>query len=101
MYVLTGAECFGLILAEFVFYRPNRPFRRKEFHVRHVLAVAFLGVLFVCGIWDVFQASRGAPEDSVSQTVFYWSIQYPVLPLILGILLGHLFWPQQVVRINP
>jgi len=65
--------------------------------MRYWLAVAFLVAALVIGVWDVVATARGAPLDTVSQTMLDWSSTYPVLPLVIGIILGHTFWPQRAV----
>lgn len=57
------------------------------------LAVAFLLAGLIVGIWDVFVTARGEPGNTVSSTLYEWSIAYPILPFVLGVITGHLFWP--------
>lgn len=64
-----------------------------EFSAQHILAVLLLGNLFLAGIWDVCFLSLGRPEATVSKILQGWSLNFPILPLLIGVLLGHLFWP--------
>lgn len=60
-----------------------------------VLAVSLLATLFVAGCWDVWAVAEGTPQLTVSNLIGEWSAQFPVLPLSIGVLLGHLFWPRR------
>jgi len=48
--------------------------------------------LVVAGIVDIVAVYYGNP--TVSTVIQSWSRAFPILPLIVGILLGHLFWPR-------
>ena len=55
-----------------------------------ILAVAAIA----SGVWDIYVIWWGEPEDTVSAILQSWSVAYPIFPLICGILIGHVFWPQ-------
>ena len=55
-----------------------------------ILATIVLGV----GLYDVFAALFLPPDSTVSAIVLDLAKRYPILPLLVGIVLGHLFWPQ-------
>jgi len=57
------------------------------------LAAAMLAVIVLAGVWDIYVAARGRNEDTVSSVLHGWSLQFPILPLVVGLLLGHIFWP--------
>lgn len=59
------------------------------------LGVALLVVLVCIWIWDVWCIVQGDTSNTVSVTIMEWSIQWPILPLLVGIGIGHLFWPNQ------
>ena len=69
--------------------------------MRVVLAISLLVVCFLAGVWDIVAVARGTPLDTVSRTLQTWSLDYPILPLIVGILLGHIFWPVSAVAPRP
>ncbi len=57
-----------------------------------------LAIIIVATIgWD-FYAAFGTPGagDTVSEVVLGAARKHPVIPLIVGIVLGHLLWPQEV-----
>jgi len=57
--------------------------------VASVLIVEFL-LLF---LYDAIALLFWGHEYTVSYVLQSWSKHYPVLPLVIGILMGHLFWP--------
>lgn len=63
--------------------------------VRIVLAVAVHVVLVLVAAWDLTAAATNHPEMSVSALTQRWAIENPVLPLAVGVIMGHLFWPIQ------
>lgn len=58
-----------------------------------ILATALLGCLASAGLWDVYLSGQGRPQDTVSAIVQGWAKSFPILPLICGLILGHIFWP--------
>ncbi len=67
--------------------------------MRYFLAVAMLLIAFACGAWDVFMIATNRSDDTVSRTLHEWALLYPILPLAIGLLFGHIFWPQMGVKI--
>ncbi len=61
--------------------------------MRYALAAALLLVVVLAGLWDIWVISMGRQADTVSAVLHQWSLQFPILPLIVGLLLGHIFWP--------
>jgi hypothetical protein len=57
------------------------------------LAVVFLLTVLLIGIWDVFSIRLFGPHSTVSDVLQTWSKMYPILPLTVGLILGHIFWP--------
>lgn len=59
------------------------------------LSLAFLACLMIVWIWDWYVIVKGQPRETVSATVLEWSQQWPILPLLCGIIIGHIFWPNR------
>jgi len=57
--------------------------------VAALLLVSFMAVL----VWDTYAAYTTPQLSSVSEIIQDWSRRFPALPLIVGLVLGHLFWP--------
>ena len=65
-------------------------------HGAVVLAYLFLAIGAGIGAWDVWAIFGGNGLRTVSSYVITWSETYPVLPLAVGVLVGHLFWPASI-----
>ncbi len=61
--------------------------------VRVVLAVSIHVVIIACAAWDLLAIGFQRDEYTVSSLIQRWAIENPVLPLAVGVLMGHLFWP--------
>lgn len=48
--------------------------------------------LALVGVWDITAYAVGPPMKTVSSVFQGWAHEFPPLPLLVGILLGHLFW---------
>ena len=58
------------------------------------LAIAFLAVCFAVGVYDVYVTYLQGSDETVSTVLGRWGAQFPVLPLMIGLVLGHVFWPR-------
>lgn len=45
--------------------------------------------------WDVY-AAMSPIQPTISALLLHHACLHPVLPFSFGVLMGHLFWPQQV-----
>lgn len=59
---------------------------------QHYIALAMLVILAVVGVYDIAASGSQGRLDSVSSAVREWSARWPILPLAVGVLIGHLFW---------
>jgi TctA family transporter len=57
------------------------------------LALSIIIVLSMSGAYDVYATFYLDHSSTVSYLLQSWAVQFPILPLLVGILLGHLFWP--------
>ncbi len=62
-----------------------------------LILVAVVGL----ATWTSIAVVIGGQQDSVSAHVRDYCIQYPVLTLAVGFLLGHWFWSQTPARPRP
>lgn len=51
-----------------------------------VLTIAALGV------YDVVAIQMGGTEASISHMIIMYAYQYPLMPFLTGVVMGHLFW---------
>lgn len=55
--------------------------------------VLILSTTAIWTIWDLYMWLTPGKDDSISQVFLYFSV-HPVLPFLMGMVMGHLFWPQ-------
>jgi len=58
-----------------------------------LLAVTFLLLVALIGFYDLYALWYLPPENTVSWFLRLWSRDFPGLPLFLGFVLGHLYFP--------
>lgn len=58
------------------------------------LGIAMLLVFLMIGLWDICVTYFMKSTDTVSNVLSLWGRQFPILPLFVGLLLGHIFWPR-------
>jgi hypothetical protein len=58
------------------------------------LACLFIAVNLTIALWDVWAWGAGKDNETVSWIMFQWSKAWPILPLVVGVVAGHVFWPQ-------
>lgn len=65
--------------------------------VSAVLGAVLLTAMGLCGIADIWLGYRYGWPATISATIQRWSVAWPILPLSVGLLMGHLFWPTSTV----
>lgn len=58
------------------------------------MALALAVGLAIAGILDLYMAFKYGEKATISYVVRDVTQHYPIVALLLGILLGHLIWPQ-------
>ena len=53
--------------------------------------VCLVGII---AVYDVYALIKGGFSNTISWIIYSNSLKYPVIPLIVGVLCGHLFWSQ-------
>ena len=60
--------------------------------------IATIALLAVCGlalvVWDVY-VTVIEPEATISAMTLAWAQRHPIVPFVIGVLGGHLCWPQR------
>jgi len=56
------------------------------------LAVAFHVIIFTIALWDIWVMMNNRPSDTVSAILTDWSKRFPMVPLCVGLIIGHIFW---------
>lgn len=68
---------------------------------RRLTAIILLACISICVIWDVFVAWNPIPKDTISEETVAFVMNHPTVPLLVGFIMGHLFWPQFPDKIEP
>jgi hypothetical protein len=58
-----------------------------------LLSLFFLVIVAAVWVWDVYVIIQAKPGLTVSATMHRWSVAWPILPFLVGVLVGHVFWP--------
>jgi len=64
---------------------------------REITIWLLIGTATVLVAWDVYAAflnDTPNDRDTISGVVLGWARRHPVVPFALGVLAGHLLWPQ-------
>lgn len=64
----------------------------NEIHTRMTTLWVIGVAAVVIGAWDLY--ARREPGATVSEVVLNAALRHPLVPFMLGVLMGHLFWPQ-------
>ncbi len=57
------------------------------------VAIVLLFTIFFVGTYDAVALMFWGQQYTVSYVVKSWASHFPILPVVVGIVLGHLFWP--------
>lgn len=65
---------------------------------RHWTVIILAVVTVFLIVWDVYAFMTAGTPGTVSDIVLDFAGMHPVLPFIIGVLMGHLLWPQYRVK---
>lgn len=57
------------------------------------LSQFFIALIAVLAVIDIWVAARYSPEATLSVQLYEWASRYPIIAFMLGVLVGHVFWP--------
>lgn len=60
--------------------------------VTQMVIAAIAGLIVVVLVYDAYAITQGGTEASLSSMIIIAAHHYPLIPLTIGIFLGHLFW---------
>jgi hypothetical protein len=61
---------------------------------KYITTGIMVAAIVVLVIWDIYVATNPIPGDTISEITLNFARHHPVIPLIIGIIVGHLFWSQ-------
>jgi hypothetical protein len=53
--------------------------------------IVVLGFILV---YDIYLLVRGGAHNTISWMVWGWSKEFPIIPFLFGLTMGHFFWSQ-------
>lgn len=59
---------------------------------RHYTIIGLVIAAFLVAVWDTFAAGEGGYPATITAVIRQASGDNPIIPLVAGILMGHLFW---------
>lgn len=65
--------------------------------IKKITAGVIIGVTVVVIVYDVWAASIGGIESTISLVLWENAKLYPIIPFAFGGLMGHLFFPAKSV----
>lgn len=68
---------------------------------RRITQVGVILTAVVWIVWDVYAYSTGGNEATISRVITEASRDWPIIPLLVGIVLGHLFFSQTLPPRTP
>lgn len=63
-------------------------------HWKTMTAIVLVATAVVLVSYDVAAEVKGGNAATISQVLYHFAQSEPILAVALGILVGHLFWPQ-------
>lgn len=61
-----------------------------HFGFPEIFVLSAIGLIFLV---DFFLYKKGGDAGTISDRTAVWSMKYPIIAVLAGILIGHLFWP--------
>jgi hypothetical protein len=61
-------------------------------HARLLLVIAFLACVILILLFDVWAWATHGKEATASTLIHLWAKEWPLLPFLVGMVIGHLFW---------
>lgn len=61
---------------------------------KRITKVVMIATAALIILWDIYVAVEPTPGDTISEVLLGWAMQHPIIPFAIGVVCGHLFWPQ-------
>jgi len=62
--------------------------------LKRITRIVLIGTAAVWLVWDLIAFNFGGLPASISGMVPEWGCTYPQIIFLVGVVCGHLFWPQ-------
>ncbi len=64
----------------------------SKLSVRRLTIVVMICAVVVLGLYDIYAAAYGGGEGTISVVIWDYAQDYPMIPFVMGVLMGHFFW---------
>jgi len=61
--------------------------------LKTILMLGGSAVLLI--VWDIYVYFSPETGDTISEVMLQGAGNHPVIPFVVGVVMGHLFWPQR------
>lgn len=62
---------------------------------QRVTQIGFLILVLMTVAYDIFAYKVWGVDATISRVTLAWAREWPVVPFSVGVVVGHLFWPQR------
>jgi hypothetical protein len=63
--------------------------------MRFATQIILVSLVVLLGLWELMVLAAGESEALISPVAYDAARRWPILTLALGVILGHLLWPQR------
>ena len=69
---------------------------RGNNRLKKVTAIFIVLTIVIIAVYDVWVYIQAGGDATISRIVYNFSKDWPIVNIIIGVLLGHFYWPQKV-----
>ncbi len=67
-------------------------------NIRKLTASVVMLTIVVLALYDVYAFTEGGTEGTISHLLMTWGYNYPMVPFVGGVLVGHFWWRIREVK---
>lgn len=61
---------------------------------KDITKVVVLATVAIVALYDIIIYNVSGVDATVSRVTLSWASDLPIIPLVIGVVIGHLFWSQ-------
>ena len=63
--------------------------------MKNLTGYIIVATILIIGAYDIYVLIQGGLEATISHVTLTAATSYPIIPFAVGVICGHLFWPQK------
>lgn len=67
----------------------------KRYNLAKLTKIILITAVVALSLYDIVALINGGSEATISRITLSYSKEYPVIPFAVGVVCGHLFWPNK------